>query len=506
MKKYKNEAMKADFEKEISNGISRSIDAKSGDGKKTWERIKGGIAPSCSDGVKSNDNLKVKKYGFSRFCSAAAGIILCAALVSMCFRGNLYSLWNEDYYGLSDKVNMLLEDKAWNGAVLEEPDAAAPGSELDAAAPGSEPDAVFDSDKSQVNSYGLLTAAMWNDNDNWNFWMSLWNRQDAELNGYLNRWLIRPVGRFIVKVTDKNQRPVENVNVLLKNAVGKTVWSGVSDNKGYVYLFSSMTGSSVSVNKAEDASDQSFCIEAYIKGKIKASKNVSEADSEEPVIFELDNTEGQVREKKLDLMFVIDTTGSMGDELSYLAGELENVVASVARKFSDGNTDNIRCSANFYRDIGDAYTVKSNDFGSAHDFIADLRAETADGGGDTPEAVEQALDDAVNNHSWDNDSVKLLFLVLDAPPHNETGIVKKMQDLYAKAALKGIRIIPVVASDADRDTELLMRCGAIATGGTYLFITDDSGIGNSHLEPIVGSVTVEKLNELIIKVIYGYLE
>jgi hypothetical protein len=63
-----------------------------------------------------------------------------------------------------------------------------------------------------------------------------------------------------------------------------------------------------------------------------------------------------------------------------------------------------------------------------------------------------------------------------------------------------------VASGADKDTEFLMRFFAISTGGTYVFITDHSGVGNPHLIPSVGEYTVEPLNDLMVRLINEYSE
>ena len=73
-----------------------------------------------------------------------------------------------------------------------------------------------------------------------------------------------------------------------------------------------------------------------------------------------------------------------------------------------------------------------------------------------------------------------------------------------EAAKKGIRLIPIVSSNSERNTELFGRAGAIVTGGTYVFLTDDSNIGDSHLEPIIGEYKVEKLYDIIIRVINEY--
>ena len=62
-------------------------------------------------------------------------------------------------------------------------------------------------------------------------------------------------------------------------------------------------------------------------------------------------------------------------------------------------------------------------------------------------------------------------------------------------------MVPVVASNADRETELFGRALAICTGGTYVFLTDDSGVGDEHLEPIVGDCEVELLHDVIVRII-----
>ena len=51
-----------------------------------------------------------------------------------------------------------------------------------------------------------------------------------------------------------------------------------------------------------------------------------------------------------------------------------------------------------------------------------------------------------------------------------------------------------------------MRYMAIATNGTYVFITNHSGIGNNHIEPSIGEYEIEYLNQLIVRLINKYLE
>ena len=201
-------------------------------------------------------------------------------------------------------------------------------------------------------------------------------------------------------------------------------------------------------------------------------------------------------------MFVCDTTGSMGDELSYLQQELSDIILRVKKQ--NGNIP-LRLSVNFYRDKEDQYVVRPFPFvDEVNTAISNLKAQSAEGGGDFEEAVEQALNDAIYKHEWSsNASAKLLFLILDAPPHDSAKA--EMQKLMTAAAKNGIRIIPVTASGIDKNTEYLMRALSTGTGGTYVTLTDDSGIGGSHIEPTIGESKVYKLNDLLVNIINDYL-
>ena len=193
----------------------------------------------------------------------------------------------------------------------------------------------------------------------------------------------------------------------------------------------------------------------------------------------------------------------MGDEISYLKAELKDVIGKIQDTLP--NLD-IQLGSVFYRDQGDAYITKTSDLSSdISKTVNFIKNQSADGGGDEPEAVEEALEEAIKNLNWrENVTARLLFLVLDAPPHHNDEIVKKMQELTALAAEKGIRIIPVTCSGIGKSTEYLMRSLALATNGTYLFLTDHSGVGNPHIEPTTDEYDVELLNDLLIRVIYQF--
>ncbi|MFW6369521.1 MAG: VWA domain-containing protein, partial [Myxococcota bacterium] len=71
----------------------------------------------------------------------------------------------------------------------------------------------------------------------------------------------------------------------------------------------------------------------------------------------------------------------------------------------------------------------------------------------------------------------------------------------AGARGKGIRFYPIAASGADTLAEHTMRTLAQVTGGRFIFLTDDSGVGNSHLEPTIPCYHVTRLDQAMTRVI-----
>ena len=132
--------------------------------------------------------------------------------------------------------------------------------------------------------------------------------------------------------------------------------------------------------------------------------------------------------------------------------------------------------------------------------------QSAGGGGDYPEALNEGLEEALMQE-WSEDAIaRIVFLVLDAPPHHNSEVIKDLQSQIEYAASMGIKIIPITASGINRQTEYLMKFMSVMTNGTYVFLTDHSGIGNSHLDPIVKDFEVEKLNDLLVRLVNNYTD
>ncbi|UPT66186.1 MAG: carboxypeptidase-like regulatory domain-containing protein [Sphingobacteriales bacterium JAD_PAG50586_3] len=337
---------------------------------------------------------------------------------------------------------------------------------------------------------GQLTAGEWSDNRNWDYFDGV--RKKSDWKGMEPMWGFDLSHRYYVKVTSGG-KPQNDVKVVLKDKKDKIVYEARTDNNGNCYLFAGLF---------DKSSADGGTVEVATSGGTK-SVSAGSAGNTRPI--SVDISRSTKISNKLDIMFMIDATGSMGDEINYLKEELSDVIRRV--KAESEQMVDIRVSANVYRDKGDEYVVRSFPFtNDMSKVLTNLNAQHAGGGGDFEEAVEEGLDDGINKHDWSDDATaRIMFLVLDAPPHNTYDNNAKIQKAVINAAKKGIRIIPVTSSGIDKNTEFLMRFLSIATGGTYVFLTDHSGIGNSHIEPTIGKYDVEYLNNLMVRLIKAYL-
>lgn len=121
----------------------------------------------------------------------------------------------------------------------------------------------------------------------------------------------------------------------------------------------------------------------------------------------------------IDVVFVLDTTGSMSGLIQTAKQKIWSIATTLA---SAQQAPQIRMGLVAYRDRGDAYITRVVDLSSDLDSVyATLMDFQADGGGDHPESVNQALYDAVHNISWSqaHNAYKVIFLVGDAPPHSD---------------------------------------------------------------------------------------
>ena len=335
---------------------------------------------------------------------------------------------------------------------------------------------------------GLVTAGEWNDLDNWAFYQKTLMKEPFK--GFPDDWQMYTNHRIAVALTAKN-KPAANATVtLFRNDT--PIWTAKTDNLGRAELWVGAFQKEKELNTA------------LLRLKVN-EQWVSTAAISETQVNRIALDEALPSPTNLvQIAFMVDATGSMGDELEFLKMDLKKVINEVQKA---NNQLKISTGTVFYRDEGDEYVVKhspfTEDINQTTEFIS---LQRADGGGDFPEAVDKALVQ-LNQLQWQPEArTRIAFLVLDAPPHNKPAVISSIQYSVKTAAASGIKLIPVVASGIDKTTEFLMRFIAMYTNGTYVFITDHSGIGNKHLEPSVGEYQVEKLSDLMVRLIKKYSE
>lgn len=203
----------------------------------------------------------------------------------------------------------------------------------------------------------------------------------------------------------------------------------------------------------------------------------------------------------MDLTFVFDTTGSMGDELAWLTKEFQGIVRE-AKRAAPGV--DIRYGLIAYRDDGDLYKVKNFGFTESQPEMQRwLRGLDANGGGDYPEAAAEALEAAAALPWRRGKGERIVFHIADAPAHDAKA--KRFLAAASKAAGQNVQIFGLGASGVAKESEFLMRQAALVSGGRYLFLTDDSGVGNAHAEPTIACYRVSTLKDLLVRVLASEL-
>lgn len=354
----------------------------------------------------------------------------------------------------------------------------------------------------QRPSNELVTAGMVDDNADFGEYRAYRERSLAS-----GRLLVRDRDvseRQLLVVTDASGRPVHDAEVAIQRAgLSQPVMWARTDTAGRVWLHPR------AFLPADAVSETRFGV-AVRKGNSIARTVWSRSQS---AALQVQLKEFQATQRpRLDLVFLVDATGSMGDEIAKLKNSMRAVAAQIAQM---PTTPDVCYGLVTYRDRGDAYLTRSHDF--THDlgaFQSALVQAQAAGGGDTPEALNEALHETVHGLSWRRDAVRLVVLVADAPPHLDycttpasQQAICPMYDRDMQAALaKGIKLFAVGASGLDPSGEFIFRQMAQVTAGRFVFLTyknasqPGSGPGGETVHD-VKQYSVQTLDKLIVRLV-----
>ncbi len=300
--------------------------------------------------------------------------------------------------------------------------------------------------------------------------------------------------RYLLEVTDAAGRPVHDAEVAVQRAgrVEPVMWAR-TDTAGHVWLHPQAF-------LTPNVSDRALGVAVRKGGAWSRATLVRGARSAVQVRL---GATPVVQRPRLDLVFLVDATGSMGDEIAKLKTSMRAMSQQISQL--PGQPD-ICYGLVAYRDRGDAFLTRTHDFtddlGAFQNVLARVQAA---GGGDTPEALNEALHETVHGMSWRTDAARMVVLVADAPPHLDYGGPQYDVDMQAALA-KGIKLFAVGASGLDPVGEYIYRQIAQYTAGRFVFLTykdaadPGSGPGTQTVHD-VGNYSVQTLDKLVVKLV-----
>ncbi len=264
-----------------------------------------------------------------------------------------------------------------------------------------------------------------------------------------------PTGRIVVTVTGAGGLPVAGAEVLV--AAGQV---------------------GVGLRTTADGTIR-FHPEAYELGDgpftVSAGGATTTAERGQSVSLETSLPTAAGETVALDVLFLLDSTGSMDDEIYQLKITIDEVAHRIHQL--PGDVD-VRLGMTLYRDEFDEYLTATFDLTpDIQAFAGALAKVVAYGGDDYPEALDEALADALSQPSWRpaSETVQLVFLVADAPPQVLRQVPVPYTDSMREAARRGIKIFPVSSSGTDDQAEFVFRQFAQFTGARYVFLTYGAG-------------------------------
>ncbi len=291
--------------------------------------------------------------------------------------------------------------------------------------------------------------------------------------------------RVTLRVLDAAGRPASGARIILRDLAGAPLARRTATADGRALFFP----------RAEQSPQQDeWVIEATL-GDCQARKVVT--SGQETVTLRLDGERPRAR-PALDVVFCLDCTGSMGDEIDRLKATIDSVARRLAQL---QGSPRVRLGLVKYRDRGDDYVVQKDDLTpELATFREALSGAYASGGGDYPEDVQAGLAAAVDEIGWDRSptAARIVFLVGDAPPHlyqDEQAYTTTIRH----AQEKGVKVCTLAASGLDDAGEYVWRQLAEATLGRFIFIsygTPGGGRGTPHH---TGPYLENDLDEIVVR-------
>jgi hypothetical protein len=338
------------------------------------------------------------------------------------------------------------------------------------------------------NYQSPLTAGQVDDNAKFDEYLDFLRNKDP----YIQALPINVEQRMFVRVLDSAQQPIAGARVQLYDGQ-RQLFDGRTVSDGRILFFPRQAG-------ADNA--QSFRA-VVSRGTTQVEASLKTGVLEQSVTLGVPDNTGSVG---LDIVFLMDATGSMGDEIDHVKATVDTIATRIEQLPGSSRP---RLGLVAYRDVGDDYITRAWDFtDSVQQFSANLANVKADNGGDYPEAVVAGLKDALKLPGWADNStgrrLRLVVLIADAPPHLDYPNDPAYPQLLGEAVASGIKLFPIGASGLDDQGEYIFRQFAQVTQGQFVFLTYANGVSGAPGPATTHSVsdfTVQNLDALVVKLV-----
>jgi len=294
--------------------------------------------------------------------------------------------------------------------------------------------------------------------------------------------------RVIFRVVTPDGSPVLAAAVTVKDSGGRTVSSLRTHSDGETLFFPS-------VFLPENAQSYTVLVE---KDGVSGAFEVQRSSRSEQFTLDSRAAGSPVR---LDVHFLIDVTGSMGDEIQQLKANMITISEAISELPA---SPEVRFGMTIYRDRGDEFVSRSFDFTpDVEYFTEELSKVQADGGGDYPESLNEGFHNALHLPEWRvEDTVSLMFLIADAPPHLDYSQDHDYAEDIFTANEMGVKVFPIASSGLDDQGEYVLRQLAQISGGRFLFLTYGAdGAPGDETTHHVDDYSVLSLDQLVVQIV-----
>jgi Mg-chelatase subunit ChlD len=331
-----------------------------------------------------------------------------------------------------------------------------------------------------------LKAGFADDNKQFNYFVQFIN----EYGPRVNHIPIPIEERIVLKVQDSEGKSIPNAEIRVYGSQGQELSRGLTYADGSYLLFPSAYGGqeqSYSVEIDYNQQSQRISVGRFGRREIEVAFNMPRAP---------------LSRVPLDLLFILDTTGSMGEEIQRLKTTIELINLNLS---SLSTRPRVRFGMVLYKDRGDEYVTRVVPFTEdLQAFQSSLEQVEASGGGDTPEDLQAALQEAMNM-TWNRGGVRLGFIITDAPPHLDYGQRYNYARAVEEAKQQGVKIFSVGTGGLDLLGEVVLRQIAQYTSAKYIFLTygetgeSEGGAPGSVSHHTGANYQTDKLEAIIIR-------